>query len=114
MSAEQTIKDQLDRIAELRTVYGAPGDHGYDTPAGDALYRLYAIAFTLSVLLPEIAADARDAARYRWLRERDLETIDKGGVFIGAVPENLVLNLEEADQIIDAAREAEARAEIAK
>jgi hypothetical protein len=44
-----------------------------------------------------------DAARYRWLRARDLETVNTGGIFIGKTPDNLVLNLEDADRAIDEA-----------
>ena len=46
---------------------------------------------------------ASDAARYRWLRERDLETISKGGVFAGMTPRNVVLNGKDLDAAIDAA-----------
>ena len=49
----------------------------------------------------------RDASRYRWLRERDLETVYSGGVFIGETPRNMVLNLEDADAAIDVAMAAE-------
>ncbi|MDI3949453.1 ead/Ea22-like family protein [Pseudomonas aeruginosa] len=60
-------------------------------------------------LLPFFAEDyealRNDAARYRWLRERDLETISRGGVFAGMTPENIVLNLEDLDAEIDAAIE---------
>ncbi|WP_302409317.1 hypothetical protein [Comamonas kerstersii] len=45
---------------------------------------------------------ARDAARYRYLRERDLETINQGGVFAGMTPENVALNGEDLDQACDA------------
>lgn len=45
---------------------------------------------------------ARDAARYRWLRERDLNSISAGGVFVGRTPQNVVLNGEDLDQAIDA------------
>lgn len=45
----------------------------------------------------------RDAARYRWLRERDLETIKLGGVFAGLTPDNMVLNGEDLDDAIDSA-----------
>ncbi len=58
--------------------------------------------------LAELRAEAeqlrKDAERYRWLRERDLETISRGGVFAGMTPENIVLNLEDLDAEIDAAR----------
>ncbi|WP_217269210.1 hypothetical protein [Pseudomonas aeruginosa] len=60
-------------------------------------------------LLPFFADDyesmQKDAERYRWLRERDLETIRQGGVFAGMTPENIVLNLEHLDAAIDAALE---------
>ncbi|HBP5168195.1 TPA: hypothetical protein L5674_002009 [Pseudomonas aeruginosa] len=59
-----------------------------------------------NVSIPEqIRRMAKDAARYRWLRERDLETISRGGVFAGMTPENIVLNLEDLDAEIDAAIE---------
>lgn len=53
-------------------------------------------------------AMAIDAARYRWLRERDLETITLGGVFAGLTPDNLVINLDDLDQAIDEAMKREA------
>jgi len=45
----------------------------------------------------------KDAARYRWLRERNLDTVYAGGVFAGKTPENLILNGEDLDVAIDAA-----------
>jgi hypothetical protein len=54
-------------------------------------------------VIPEAAEWEADAARYRWLRSRDLDTIDAGGIFIGRVPENTVINGEDADRAIDAA-----------
>ncbi|MDP5878677.1 hypothetical protein ACQYZM_15465 [Pseudomonas aeruginosa] len=56
-------------------------------------------------LKAENEALRKDAARYRWLRERDLETIRQGGVFAGMTPENIVLNLKHLDAAIDAALE---------
>jgi len=44
---------------------------------------------------------AADAARYRWLRSRDLETIVKGGVFAGMTPANVVINEGHLDVYID-------------
>lgn len=49
----------------------------------------------------------RDAERYRWLRERPIDTIYMGGVFIGKTPENEVLNGIYCDAAVDAARIAE-------
>lgn len=42
-----------------------------------------------------------DALRYRWLRARDLDSIQQGGVFVGLTPENLVLNGADLDGAID-------------
>lgn len=42
------------------------------------------------------------AKRYAYLRERDLETINNGGVFAGMTPMNVVLNGDDLDQAIDA------------
>ena len=46
---------------------------------------------------------ARDAARYRWLRDRDLDAIGNGGVFAGLTPDNVVLNGEDLDRAVDEA-----------
>lgn len=47
--------------------------------------------------------DARDADRYRWLRSRDLDTITRGGVFAGKMPEKQVVNGIDLDRYIDKA-----------
>ncbi|MBG7052712.1 hypothetical protein I5J19_31325 [Pseudomonas aeruginosa] len=52
-------------------------------------------------LIAEVEHLRKDAARYRWLRERDLETISRGGIFAGMTPENIVLNLEDLDAEIE-------------
>ncbi|HBN7643469.1 hypothetical protein NDR77_34200 [Pseudomonas aeruginosa] len=85
--------DVLGLIAELEQCASAlPGTYYMDPPDGG------------NVSIPEqIRRMAKDAARYRWLRERDLETISRGGVFAGMTPENIVLNLEDLDAEIDAA-----------
>lgn len=46
-----------------------------------------------------------DAARYRYLRDRDMS---KAGLFIGLVPENLILTGADADAEIDVAMKREA------
>lgn len=46
---------------------------------------------------------AIDAARYNFLRGRDLDTITKGGVFAGMTPRNVVLNGDDLDAAVDAA-----------
>lgn len=50
-----------------------------------------------------VDAERTDAARYQWLRERDLETISHGGVFAGKTPDNVILNGEDLDAACDAA-----------
>ncbi|HHK3939735.1 TPA: hypothetical protein ACQSRZ_005009 [Pseudomonas aeruginosa] len=87
---------EVERLeAELsQCVSALPGTYYMDPPDGG------------NVSIPEqIRRMAKDAARYRWLRERDLETISRGGVFAGMTPENIVLNLEDLDAEIDAAIE---------
>jgi hypothetical protein len=54
----------------------------------------------------ELKTLAADAARYQWLRSRDLDSIHKGGIFAGQTPQNLVLNGEDMDRAIDLARGA--------
>lgn len=54
----------------------------------------------------EEAGDTRralDGRRYRYLRERDLDTINMGGVFAGMTPQNVVLNGDDLDRAVDAA-----------
>jgi hypothetical protein len=55
----------------------------------------------LRTFMAECYESKRYAERYRWLRNRDLETIAEGGVFIGVAPENMVINGEDADAYID-------------
>lgn len=87
---------EVERLeAELsQCAIALPGTYYMDPPDGG------------NVSIPEqIRRMAKDAARYRWLRERDLETIRQGGVFAGMTPENIVLNQEDLDAEIDAALE---------
>lgn len=44
-----------------------------------------------------------DAKRYQFLRSRDLATLERGGIFAGMTPNNIVLNQEDLDAAIDAA-----------
>lgn len=85
----ERLEEELSQCASA-----LPGTYYMDPPDGG------------NVSIPEqIRRMAKDAARYRWLRERDLETISRGGVFAGMTPENIVLNLEDLDAEIDAAIE---------
>ena len=78
-SAAELIDRLRARVAELE--------------AADELDRMQALVAELD----------QDAKRYRWLRQRDLETIGVGGVFAGMTPENIVLNGDDLDNAIDAA-----------
>ena len=83
---------------ELREeVVSALVAHLRTTPEG---YRLLKSGANLE---RENEALRKDAERYRWLRSRDLDAIDKGGVFAGMTPRNVVLNEEHLDAAIDAA-----------
>lgn len=92
-------RDCIDWFNQIKTEYDEcastlPGVYYMEPPDGG------------DVSVPEqLRRMARDAARYRWLRERDLETIRQGGVFAGMTPENIVLNQEDLDSEIDAALE---------
>lgn len=52
------------------------------------------------------------AKRYAYLRLRSLDEIEKGGVFAGMTPANVVLNGCDLDNAIDAAIEQQANAEL--
>ena len=82
--------------------------------AGRELRRLHARIVELEAQLAEATNPTqlgleKDAARYQWLRERDLETVHKGGVFAGMTPENYVLNGADLDAAIDDALAAQAK-----
>ena len=64
-------------------------------------------AADIAARISKSAKTERYAERYEWLRDRDLSTIDQGGVFAGKTPENLVLNGDDLDAAIDAQMEAE-------
>ena len=55
---------------------------------------------------PEVEKTCLDALRYHWLRSRDIDTIQHGGVFAGLTPSNVVLNGEDLDKAIDDAMRA--------
>lgn len=52
---------------------------------------------------PDIRREQEDSVRYRWLRERDLESIHKGGIFVGMMPQKIVMNGDDLDFEVDAA-----------
>ena len=69
----------------------------------DPAYRVTSEPLYAAPVAAQKADDSRDAERYRWLRERDLDVIVDGGVFAGKVPDNVVLNGIDLDSAIDAA-----------
>lgn len=78
------------KVLRKRAVEIGPnwGDNTLLNSAADVIERLHA-----------------DAARYQFLRSRDIvDTIFMGGVFAGITPENAVLNGDDLDAAIDAER----------
>lgn len=57
----------------------------------------------------KVTTQRRDAARYAYLRSRPLDAIQKGGVFAGLVPDNVVLNGDDLDAAVDAALQAQSK-----
>jgi hypothetical protein len=104
-----------DLVKQLRTLSAEnPSPRDCIDYAADELERLYAEnsnlkreAWTWSkaceTATKQLEPNRVDAARYRWLRGRDLDTISKGGVFAGLTPNNFVLNGEDLDREIDSA-----------
>jgi len=61
----------------------------------------------LRALLSAFKERGEDAERYRFLRSRDPgpdDVLPDAGPFIGLVPENMILNGQDADEYIDQAR----------
>ncbi len=52
-------------------------------------------------LIAQLAEVRRYAERYQWLRSRDLDAVETGGIFCGMTPENIVLNGDDLDEAID-------------
>ncbi|WP_053130875.1 hypothetical protein [Pseudomonas sp. MIACH] len=75
--------------------------------ADELQQRLTAADEQLDLLVAENTGMRTDVERYRWLRDRPLNTIHLGGVFAGKTPQNVVLNGEDLDQSIDAAIQSE-------
>lgn len=86
--AYQTVKTQRDSLATRLSEAG-----------GQSLL----LRSEIESLKAERDSLLRDAERYRWIRQRNLDTISQGGVFAGMTPQNLVLNEETLDEAIDAA-----------
>lgn len=54
-------------------------------------------------MIRQILQMRKDAARYRYLRNRPEDTIGKGGIFAGMTPKNVILTENDLDREIDRA-----------
>lgn len=89
----------------IRPLYTHPAPHPAPVAQGDALDVEIAALESSCAHLGRLIDELRpDAERYQYLRERDLDTIRQGGVFAGRTPDNVVLNGDDLDAAIDAAR----------
>ena len=57
----------------------------------------------LKSMQSKLEAAEKDAKRYRYLRGRDLDTINNGGVFAGITPDNFILTGDDLDEAVDKA-----------
>ncbi|AZC81153.1 hypothetical protein [Pseudomonas chlororaphis] len=109
VEAGDTWKREAQDLREERNILAARVDNldrnSHGIHALGTIEKLRAELDPLKAAQGEPVADAlrKDAERYQWLRERDLETIRCGGVFAGQTPNNIVLNGEDLDAAIDAA-----------
>ena len=84
-------------------------DAGIDRHDGDLtiLYR----AILAAAPTPPSTEDRKDAERYRWLRSQQIDLnaprigVLRSGIFVGKIPDNVVLSEADADAEIDAAME---------
>jgi hypothetical protein len=83
---------------------GGPAMDEDGHPVGSVWPMMLEAAARLESLSQALREAETDAERYRFLRSRDLDTIHKGGVFAGMTPENFILNEEDLDREVDAAR----------
>ncbi|QLG95295.1 hypothetical protein HZF02_26635 [Pseudomonas yamanorum] len=97
---EVTIADKIivERNLLLDAIPACPV-HGQCIPhAIEWVEKIILVAKGLSAEVEELR---KGAARYQWLRDRDLETVRDGGIFAGMTPENVILNGLDLDQQID-------------
>lgn len=93
----------MSELSAILRKWGAPGDYGYSTDMGKLLFELHQFNATV------FRSVEKDAARYRWLRTRDVDTISNGGVFAGKTPENQILTESHLDDAVDAALASDGR-----
>ena len=59
---------------------------------------------TIEEIILELRTLTADANRYQFLKNADLDSINKGGIFVGKTPDNVVINGADLDREIDAQR----------
>ena len=52
-------------------------------------------------MLPCLGVIEKDVRRYQYLRCADIDSVYKGGIFVGRTPDNIVINGEDLDVAID-------------
>jgi len=93
---ENIIKDIEEQISDFER-FGKDMDYaswGYDDGvllSGNAATKI----------IEHIKQLEADAARYKYLRDRDLDAIAKGGLFAWMTPDNVVVNGDDLDVEID-------------
>lgn len=112
--AEDAAKELTAEIHRVQAAlsFWLPRVPDFDGPCAD---RIANDAYLLCGLETDETASAQDlgwvlvqevyeiaAERYRHLRNKDIDTIDKGGVFAGMTPDNLILTGEDLDRAVDA------------
>ncbi|MEX3614076.1 MAG: hypothetical protein VB141_10090 [Burkholderia gladioli] len=93
-------------VEALRAILAA--HPGQPEPRAEVTHGNTTMGECMASLLDRLEAAELYADRYRYLRERDLDSIDAGGVFAGKTPNNVVLNGADLDAAIDAARAGDA------
>lgn len=55
LDALDLLNTLADQISDIKKAFGAPGDYGYGTPSGDALFALYQSEMTIRNAMANIA-----------------------------------------------------------
>lgn len=101
--------DSIASISEAGTSSQWHGIRAYVRMRGGSIIESRSSVDEIRAQLKKLAEPAalplellRFAQRYAFLRERPLDAIHSGGVFVGRTPQNVVLNGDDLDEAIDA------------